>query len=352
MKTSLRILVLATILMSSFSGSIAAPLYADPPLLDLDSGTAQGSGPLVLARAARHPPAKQSASPPVNEQTKFNCSADTMVAQGYPDENLGELDYMGAGNDTYFEPDGLILRSLIYCDLSGLPDRQQITAAALQLYHVTDYAAVGTGMTIRAHRGLEAWSETTVTWNNQPQVGEFYGSAFVVYEDSQVHDFDITDLAQAWYAGDHPNHGIVLRGTETFNAGWRGFGTREDPEPKYRPALVVEYEPLPPPLQIAGITPDHGMPGETVKVVIEGVSFDAPQTYIERNQRPLDVTIVLTSTTHITGTLDLPGDAALGAWDVWVRNADGQFDTLSGGFTVQDASPGSTIYLPAVFNQY
>ena len=49
-------------------------------------------------------------------------------------------------------------------------------------------------------------------------------------------------------------------------------------------------------------------------------------------------TVNVASSTKITCDFNLSG-AAVGAWDVWVQNADGQSGTLAGGFTVTEAPP-------------
>jgi hypothetical protein len=264
-----------------------------------------------------------------------------MVMQGYPDTRFGDQDYLLAGHDTYLDPDGRIMRGLIYCDLSSVPSGQQIISATLQLYHLLAYDVPNTTMRIRTHRALEAWSETDVNWRNRPDYGEAYGAAFVRHGARQTYDFDVTALAQAWHEGQYPNYGIVLRGIETTNAGWRGFSSREHSEASQHPRLVIQSVPAGSPApQVDRITPDHGARGETVDVTIEGNSFYTPTAWLDRaGQGEIPIPLTTFTRTHISGRVALPNDAALGRWDVVVENQDGQDDTLSGGFTVQRAPP-------------
>ena len=59
--------------------------------------------------------------------------------------------------------------------------------------------------------------------------------------------------------------------------------------------------------------------------------------------------VVLTGSTDIACNFDLTG-AAVGIWDVYVANPDGQNATISGGFTVNHAAPTVTAITPTNAN--
>jgi PGF-pre-PGF domain-containing protein len=97
-----------------------------------------------------------------------------------------------------------------------------------------------------------------------------------------------------------------------------------------------------PPPHIAAIAPDSGVSGEALEgIKITGSGFlPTPQVDFHRPGQPdlHAVDAVRINGTHITFALDLAG-AAAGAWEVIVKNGDGQEDTLSGGFTVVEPAP-------------
>lgn len=178
-------------------------------------------------------------SRPLAQQT-FYSTADTCVLEGYPTANVGAVADMWAGYDDYLDPDGEIVRSLVAFDISGLPPGQAVTKATLRLYLVGSWDYPDTERTITSYRATSGWSEMAAAWNNQPGYGEAHGSASILTSDWNWHEFDVTNLVEAWYAGTETNHGIVIRGPEYsgLDSSWRAFSTREGP---YPPELVVEY---------------------------------------------------------------------------------------------------------------
>ena len=180
-----------------------------------------------------------SAAGPLAQQT-FYSTADACVLEGYPTANMGDTEDMLAGYDDYYDPDGEIVRSLVAFDIGGLPAGQTITKATLRLYLLSSWDYPATPRTITTYRATSSWSEMSVTWNNRPGYGEAYGSASILSGEFDWHEFDVTSLVAAWYAGTETNHGIVVRGPEYSgtDSSWRAFSTKEGP---YPPELVVEY---------------------------------------------------------------------------------------------------------------
>jgi hypothetical protein len=176
------------------------------------------------------------------DQEVFYAVADATVMQGYPDINLGETVDMWAGYDEYLDPHGRIARSLVRFDISSLPPNIDITQATLMVYLVGSWDYPGTRRTITTYRITGGWSERSVTWNNRPGYGHTYGSSSIPQGVWGWYEFEVTDLVRAWYNGNYPNQGIMLRGPEVsgLDASWRSFGTRES---SYTPRLVVEYTP-------------------------------------------------------------------------------------------------------------
>ena len=96
------------------------------------------------------------------------------------------------------------------------------------------------------------------------------------------------------------------------------------------------------PPSVTGITPSSGSSGGTVDVTDLAGSDFRPGVEVKlkkAGEADIDATDVIgVSQEKITCSLNLSG-AALGDWDVYVENQDGQSGTLAGGFTVEEAPP-------------
>lgn len=118
---------------------------------------------------------------------------------------------------------------------------------------------------------------------------------------------------------------------------------RNEPLPLPSGFSVTDEPPPVQPPSIASISPSRGNQGELVNVTLAGANFQpgSGTTYVslikagQPNLTAGNVNVI--SATQVTGTFDLTG-AAAGAWDVSVRNPDGQTGTLPGGFTVDPAA--------------
>ena len=103
--------------------------------------------------------------------------------------------------------------------------------------------------------------------------------------------------------------------------------------------LIDGFTVINPPPQIAAVAPDAGVSGDTLAgVQITGSGFlPAPLVKLHQPGQPYLYAgdAVYINDTRITCSLDLAGTAP-GAWDVIVKNSDGQEDMLSGGFTVSE----------------
>jgi hypothetical protein len=96
---------------------------------------------------------------------------------------------------------------------------------------------------------------------------------------------------------------------------------------------------------VSAIMPTSGAQGATnLGVSLAGGNFanGATVQLTKAGQTAISVTITYISSLTMTGKINIPAAAALGAWNVVVTNSDGQSATLSNGFTVT-ASTAPTI---------
>jgi len=174
----------------------------------------------------------------ISSTAVITAFADTEIIQGYPAANCADALEMRSGYDTYLNPDGRIVRSLVRFNVAGIPSGATIHSATLNLYLSSSYDYEGHSVPITPYRVSSPWAVDTVAWNSAPSYAEAYPATWIIHGYGEWYSFDVTDLVRVWTDGIYPNYGIALRGPEA-SAGWRGFATSET---IYPPQLVVEYE--------------------------------------------------------------------------------------------------------------
>ncbi len=130
--------------------------------------------------------------------TTVAAQADSWVDQASPAANKGtdsvlKVTSKAPGNNT---------RALISFSMPQAPAGCQVASATLRMYSATS----GTGRTIEALRAAGAWTETDVTWTNQPPTT---GGAATAASGFGWREFTVTGQVQAMFVG--PNHGFLLR---------------------------------------------------------------------------------------------------------------------------------------------
>jgi hypothetical protein len=117
------------------------------------------------------------------------------------------------------------------------------------------------------------------------------------------------------------------------------------------------------PPTVTGVTPSTGIKGGNINITdLAGAGFIAPDygagtvnpivKLKKVGEADIDATNVsVVSPTRITCSFDLSG-AAIGAWDVYVENPDGQGATLVGGFNVQPGFYFAEGYTGTGFQEY
>ena len=301
----------------------------------------------------RAPLASEVKSPvgALDQQTLY-AQADARVLQGkvYSSTNYGSEPDMWVGYDRYVDPDGGIVRSLVKFNEGDISRDRDIAEARLRIRLVSSWGYPDTSHTIRTYCITSTWSESDVTWNNQPGYGDDYGSRSIVHGAWGWYEFDVTDLVRDWRDGVRENHGIMLRGPEEADhAGWRGFGTRES---LYTPQLVIEYETLVP--RVDSITPDSAPGDDIVEITnLAGANFQTGANVkltLGENDVISATNTTVRSTTQITCAFDLIG-AAPGWWSVVVTNPDGHSGTLPYGFyVIQPILEEHKVHFPTILN--
>ncbi|MHA6480558.1 polysaccharide lyase family 8 super-sandwich domain-containing protein [Paenibacillus sp. strain BS8-2] len=160
----------------------------------------------------------------------IESSDDAFVQDGsYANTNYGseQILYTKTGGAGYSR------NAYVKFDLSSIPS--DVLHAYIQLVPVS---AGMEGIVNEAHLiNDHTWTESTVTWNNQPIAGELL-SSFVVATDRSPVQIDVTDEVNAAL---HTSGSISIRVSSPTNPGSQGFiyyGSKEYEVEAYRPIIV------------------------------------------------------------------------------------------------------------------
>lgn len=153
------------------------------------------------------------------------ANADARVQGGAPTVNYptGDL-WVGLADKTVF----------LHFDLGSIPAGSAIMAAELLVNFKDSYSEQGPN-TIRLGGVKDSWSETTITYDNQPDVA-WSNRTGVVSGPGPV-SFDVKPAVTAWVSGQRPNRGLALRGDGPLKNAF----SREAPSPTDRPRLRIRY---------------------------------------------------------------------------------------------------------------
>lgn len=215
----------ALLVVFSMLAAVSRPARADVPEPPLQAGLdgvepARSAAPAVMAACSAQP---------ASYRTTLTAIQDSYISSASPDANYGTGVSLQVGRTT--TPISVTYRALAAFDLAALPSDAVILTATLQVYQTS-----GSGFDIKAQALTAAWSESAVTWNNQPA----FTTQDEVLEsspDGSWRRWNLTPIVQKWRAGALANNGVRL----IFNfgtAGSRYFSAREGANP---PRLVVEY---------------------------------------------------------------------------------------------------------------
>lgn len=161
--------------------------------------------------------------------TTTTAAADSWVGQNEPTTAHGTDTTLRARSKAYANA-----RTLVRFPLPAIPTGCQIAGAKLRLYTST----AATGRTLYLNRLAASFTESSVTWNNQPAVT---GTAASATSRAGWVEWSATDQVKAMYAGG--NHGFRVRdaGESAGTAAEQRFNSRENTT--NRPELIVTFSP-------------------------------------------------------------------------------------------------------------
>jgi hypothetical protein len=168
-------------------------------------------------------------------------TADTGVAAQSPTSNYGTDAFLGI---QAFNSSGR-QRGLIQFDLSGIPAGSTINSATFGAYYYSyfDNGLDPVGRTYYLYGITDPWTETGVTWSNQPGYTASQGASAIMPASFGWVNWDVKDTVQSWVNGT-ANYGfIMIDGDETPGTinKLALFESKEDAGSIYAPRLMINY---------------------------------------------------------------------------------------------------------------
>lgn len=176
------------------------------------------------------------------ETIDLNPVADSFVNDGYAGSNYGSADSL----ITSATP--VIRSSFLKFDLSPLPSGATVDNTTLHLYLYNTEQAVDT--TLICRRVTADWSESGITWNNQPGEDTTSQANSTVSTALNWKEWNVTDIVRNWHSGSWSNYGLKI--LSSGGAKSHSFRSREYTSNK--PILTINYH-LPEPTPIPSPTP-------------------------------------------------------------------------------------------------
>jgi large repetitive protein len=204
-------------------------------LVALAVGAEAGSSGATLGSATSNPANTFAAASSFCDGTTEVVAADSdaHVEQAAPSDNFGGAVELEVASSQ--PPEGPSnRRSLLHFTLPPVPSHCGLTHATLRLNSL----AAAPGRTIEVYRAGSAWTESGVTWANQPGVT---GGAATALSASGWNEWDVTTLVDAFYTG--LNDGFVVRDqTEGSDpAAEQGYQSREGAPDSQDPELALTF---------------------------------------------------------------------------------------------------------------
>ncbi len=176
----------------------------------------------------------------------FPAIADATTDDSQPTVNFGSSPRLDFGKQFVSSPFQVwFARGHVRFDLSGFVGAGLVPVRATFFWYQSQSSAAGC-LDVSVHRVIAPWSESTITWANQPPHDPTEISRTCVGNSFDLgwKEFDVTTLAQDWVTAIAPNDGLVIRDPSESTAGAArpGLGhSRENGDPTLVPYLEIEF---------------------------------------------------------------------------------------------------------------
>jgi hypothetical protein len=174
-------------------------------------------------------------------------------------------------------------RSLIQFDLGALPAGAVIKSAKLFLYcdtlnYTKGHSSLSSSNAAQLLRVKQAWAESTVTWDNQPETDTDTTGAVKLAQSAsakQNYAVDVTAMIAAMFADSAKNHGFLLRTVAETPYNAIMFGSGDHKDSALHPKLEVEYE-------YASTRADRGLSASRANTADLRIRYSAGALFLSR----------------------------------------------------------------------
>jgi hypothetical protein len=195
-----------------------------------DSAAVSGTLPATSAATSHVDPQAPSASAPVTLTATASIAgsgfvlapaADAQVASGSAATNFGTSNNLFLESSTATGTFG-IERAWLKFDLSGIPSGSTITGATLQLWN---WRSTGPSLPVEVRSASDdTWTETGITWNNQPAMGDVLDTQTLASGAVNVwYSWNVTSFVQNQFAGDK-SVSLLVKPVDEGLAGGPSYG--------------------------------------------------------------------------------------------------------------------------------
>jgi len=172
--------------------------------------------------------------------TTLTSAADAQVVEGSPASNYGTATWMyvqSAGSGSYLDE-----RAWVKFNLTGqIPPGVTVTSAKLKLYC---WKAGTANMDAVAHGAADTWTESGITWNNQPGFGAALDTETLAAGQTGIwYEWNVTSFVTAEAAGDQVVSFVVKPVTEgSATALTYSFDAKEYSGGSLAPVLEIQWD--------------------------------------------------------------------------------------------------------------
>lgn len=164
---------------------------------------------------------------------------DALIDHYFSTENYGTLDELFIGS----QGTSRSLRNFIGFDFSSIPARASITSAQFKYVYIPSGGQHSSTILLDMYRVTGPWTETGITWENQPAVASspaVSGYGFTVSSSSEWRSVDITNLVQELIANSS-NSFMIRNQTEGVSSNYAYMYAREGYSGTYAPRITINY---------------------------------------------------------------------------------------------------------------
>ncbi len=182
--------------------------------------------------------------PSIEVNTSFSGGRDSYISEDKNTQNYGGLSYFQADSEENSKEE----RSILYFNLSFIPNSSQVINATLSLYM---QGGAGEIFNLSVYRLTQDWTEGGVTWDTYDGVNSWLnlGGDYDSFEYDKIlidltlgwKNWNVSSLVQQLVNGTYTNKGFILIPEPGSGNNWKQFASSENANQSIIPRLEIFY---------------------------------------------------------------------------------------------------------------